>query len=64
MNKPIGAVNVLFPLLILGEGEGEVTRPNSRHKLRPHPRAFRKTYSLNFFLLFVRWALMQTYPKR
>ena len=27
----------LSPLLILGEGEGEVTRPDLRHTFRPQP---------------------------
>ena len=46
MNKLIGAEAVLSPLLILGEGEGEVTRTDPRHALAIDHYHLRKLFSL------------------
>ncbi len=44
----------LFPLLILGEGEGEVTRYGPRHRFRLRPLTLRETTTQNFSRFEVR----------
>jgi hypothetical protein len=52
--KTLGQSTFLSPLLILGEGEGEVTRSGLGHTLRPQPAAFRRTFPRNY-LRFTCW---------
>ena len=44
----LGQRPFLFPLLILGEGEGEVTRYGLRHRFRPRPLTLRETITQNY----------------